>query len=83
LNNLELLFFAPLTPFFCHNFTKLKCQTVSPILFHIIGGLVHILNRLAYISPNAPDEIFQELLPNHWTKKQTDKSEEGEGRNLM
>ena len=28
-----------------------------------------ILNRLAYISPNAPDEVFQELLPNHWTKK--------------
>ena len=29
-----------------------------------------ILNRLAYISPNAPDEAFQELLPNQWTKKQ-------------
>jgi transposase len=28
-----------------------------------------ILNRLAYISPNAPDEIFQKLLPNRWTKK--------------
>ena len=28
-----------------------------------------ILNRLAYISPNAPDEVFQELLPNRWTKK--------------
>jgi len=23
----------------------------------------------AYISPNAPDEVFQELLPNHWTKR--------------
>lgn len=29
-----------------------------------------ILNRLAYISPNAPDEVFQELLPCQWTKKQ-------------
>ncbi|MFA5433594.1 MAG: IS66 family transposase [Candidatus Paceibacterota bacterium] len=28
-----------------------------------------ILNRLAYISPNAPDEVYQELLPNRWTKK--------------
>jgi transposase len=28
-----------------------------------------ILNRLAYISPNAADEIFQKLLPNRWTKK--------------
>lgn len=28
-----------------------------------------ILNRLAYISPNAPDEVLQELLPNRWTKK--------------
>ena len=28
-----------------------------------------ILNRLAYISPNAPDEVYQELLPNHWSKK--------------
>ena len=29
-----------------------------------------ILNRLAYISPNAPDEAYLELLPNQWTKKQ-------------
>ena len=28
-----------------------------------------ILNRLAYISPNAPDEVFQELLPHLWSKK--------------
>jgi hypothetical protein len=28
-----------------------------------------VLNRLAYISPNAPDEVYQELLPNRWTKK--------------
>ena len=28
-----------------------------------------ILNRLAYISPNAPDEVYQELLPHHWSKK--------------
>jgi len=28
-----------------------------------------ILNRLAYISPNAPDEVYQELLPNKWSKK--------------
>lgn len=28
-----------------------------------------VLNRLAYVSPNAPDEVFRELLPNHWTKK--------------
>lgn len=28
-----------------------------------------ILNRLAYISPNAPDEVYQELLPNRWVKK--------------
>ncbi len=28
-----------------------------------------ILNRLAYISPNASDEVFLELLPNRWTKK--------------
>lgn len=28
-----------------------------------------VLNRLAYISPMAPDEVYQELLPNRWTKK--------------
>ena len=28
-----------------------------------------ILNRLAYISPNAPDEVYQELLPHLWSKK--------------
>ena len=28
-----------------------------------------ILNRLAYISPNAPDEVYQELLPNNWSNK--------------
>jgi len=28
-----------------------------------------VLNRLAYISSNAPDEVFQELLPNNWSKK--------------
>jgi transposase len=28
-----------------------------------------ILNRLAYISPNAPDEVYQELLPHNWPKK--------------
>ncbi len=28
-----------------------------------------ILNRLAYVSPNAPDEVFRELLPNRWMKK--------------
>ncbi|MGV8133584.1 MAG: hypothetical protein AB2L20_00085 [Mangrovibacterium sp.] len=28
-----------------------------------------VLNRLAYISPNAPDEVYRELLPDHWTKK--------------
>ena len=28
-----------------------------------------ILNRLAYISPNTPIEVYQELLPNRWTKK--------------
>lgn len=27
-----------------------------------------ILNKLAYISPNAPDEVFKELLPNRWMK---------------
>lgn len=27
-----------------------------------------ILNKLAYISPNAPDEVFKELLPNRWVK---------------
>lgn len=27
-----------------------------------------ILNKLAYISPNAPDKVFKELLPNHWMK---------------
>lgn len=28
-----------------------------------------VLNRLAYISPNAPDEVYRELLPDRWTKK--------------
>jgi transposase len=28
-----------------------------------------ILNKLAYISPNAPDEVYQELLPHIWSKK--------------
>jgi len=28
-----------------------------------------ILNRLAYISPRAPDEVYQELLPHLWSKK--------------
>ena len=28
-----------------------------------------ILNRLAYISPTAPDEVYRELLPHHWSKK--------------
>jgi len=28
-------------PFSCHSFTKLKCQTELPNLFHIIWGLVH------------------------------------------
>ena len=28
-----------------------------------------VLNRLAYISPNVPDEVFQELLPHNWSKK--------------
>jgi hypothetical protein len=27
-----------------------------------------LLNRLAYISPNAADEVFQELLPHKWRK---------------
>jgi transposase len=28
-----------------------------------------VLNRLAYVNPNAPDEVFRELLPNRWMKK--------------
>ena len=28
-----------------------------------------VLNRLAYINPNAPDEVYRELLPDRWTKK--------------
>jgi hypothetical protein len=32
------MFFAPLTPFYRHNFTKLKCQTVSSKLFHLFRG---------------------------------------------
>lgn len=28
-----------------------------------------ILNRLAYVSPNAPDETYQALLPHRWSKK--------------
>ena len=28
-----------------------------------------ILNRLAYISPNAPDEVYQGLLPHRWSKE--------------
>jgi len=31
--------------------------------------LYNILTRLAYISPNVPNEVYQELLPNRWTKK--------------
>ena len=27
-----------------------------------------ILSRLAYISPNAPDQIYRDLLPDKWTK---------------
>ena len=27
-----------------------------------------VLNRLAYVNPNAPDEVFRELLPNRWMK---------------
>ncbi len=27
-----------------------------------------ILNKLAYISPKTPDEVFKELLPNRWMK---------------
>lgn len=28
-----------------------------------------VLNRLAYISPNAPDDLYRELLPDRWAKK--------------
>jgi transposase len=28
-----------------------------------------VLNTLAYVNPNAPDEVFRELLPNRWMKK--------------
>ena len=28
-----------------------------------------ILNKLAYISPNAPDEVYLELLPHLWSRK--------------
>jgi hypothetical protein len=28
-----------------------------------------ILNRLAYISPNAPDEVYLELLPHLWSRR--------------
>ena len=28
-----------------------------------------ILNRMAYINPNASDEVYQKLLPNFWTKE--------------
>jgi len=28
-----------------------------------------ILNRMAYINPNASDEVYQKLLPNSWTKE--------------
>lgn len=28
-----------------------------------------ILNKLAYISPNAPDQVFEDLLPHRWTKQ--------------
>ncbi len=28
-----------------------------------------ILNKLAYISPNAPDQVFENLLPHRWTKQ--------------
>lgn len=27
-----------------------------------------VLNKLAYISPNAPDEVFRKLLPDRWSK---------------
>jgi len=27
-----------------------------------------ILNKLAYVSPNAPDQVFEDPLPHHWTK---------------
>jgi len=28
-----------------------------------------VLNRLAHVNPNAPDEVFREMLPNRWMKK--------------
>lgn len=28
-----------------------------------------VLNRLAHVNPNAPNEVFREMLPNRWMKK--------------